>query len=136
NLEVTGPVSLTLYASSSASDTDFTAKLVDVTECGFARNLTDGIVRARYRESESSEGLLTPGKVSEFTIDLCGTSNMFLKGHRIRLEVSSSNFPRFDRNPNTGRPLFADSEWQPALQTIRHDRKFASFLTLPVVSRK
>ncbi|HXW84534.1 MAG TPA: CocE/NonD family hydrolase [Candidatus Binataceae bacterium] len=133
DLEVTGPVTLTLYASSSAPDTDFTAKLVDVTECGFARNLTDGILRARFRESQSSEVMLTPGKVAEFTIDLCNTSNVFLKGHRIRLEVSSSNFPRFDRNPNTGHPLFTDAEMRPALQTVMHDRQFASFLTLPVM---
>jgi putative CocE/NonD family hydrolase len=133
DVEVTGPIKLTLYASSSAPDTDFTAKLVDVGPCGFARNLTDGIIRARVRESQSAPRLMDPGKVDEFTIDMWSTSNLFKAGHRIRLEVSSSNFPRFDRNPNTGHDLFADAETQPALQTIRHDRNYASHLTLPVI---
>jgi uncharacterized protein len=134
DVEVTGPVTLTLYASSSASDTDFTAKLVDVDDCGcFARNLTDGIIRARVRESQSEPKLMTPAKIYEFNIDLWQTSNLFKKGHRIRLEVSSSNFPRFDRNPNTGHELFTDAETRPALQTVMHDRGFASYLTLPVI---
>ena len=135
DVEVTGPITLTLFASSSAPDTDFTAKLVDVTECGFARNLTDGILRARIRESQSQPELMTPGKVYEFKIDMWSTSNLFKAGHRIRLEVSSSNFPRFDRNPNTGHEPFVDSEMQPALQTIMHERSFASFLTLPVIPK-
>lgn len=133
DVEVTGPIKLTLYASSSTPDTDFTAKLVDVSPCSFARNLTDGIIRARVRESQSSPRLMDPGKVYEFTIDMWSTSNLFKAGHRIRLEVSSSNFPRFDRNPNTGHDLFADAETQPALQTIRHDRNYASCLTLPII---
>ena len=133
DLEVTGPIKLTLYASSSAPDTDFTAKLVDVGSCGFARNLTDGIIRARVRESQTSPSLITPGKVYEFNIDMWSTSNLFKAGHRIRLEVSSSNFPRFDRNPNTGRDLFTDAETRPALQTVMHERNFASHLTLPVI---
>jgi putative CocE/NonD family hydrolase len=131
--EVTGPVTLTLYASSAAPDTDFTAKLVDLGPCGFARNLTDGIIRARFRESRSQENLLTPGKVTEFTIDMWNTSNLFKAGHRIRLEVSSSNFPRFDRNPNTGHPLYADPDMRPAMQTVMHERAFPSHLTLPIV---
>jgi putative CocE/NonD family hydrolase len=133
DVEVTGPIKLTLYASSSAPDTDFTAKLVDAGPCGFARNLTDGIIRARVRESQSAPRLMDPGKIYEFTIDMWSTSNLFKAGHRIRLEVSSSNFPRFDRNPNTGHDLFADAETQPALQTIRHDRNYASHLTLPII---
>ncbi len=133
DVEVTGPIKLTLYASSSAPDTDFTAKLVDAGPCGFARNLTDGIIRARVRESQSAPRLMEPGKVYEFTIDMWSTSNLFKAGHRIRLEVSSSNFPRFDRNPNTGHDLFADAETQPAMQTIRHDRSYASHLTLPII---
>ena len=133
DVEVTGPVRLTLYASSSAPDTDFTAKLVDVGPCGFARNLTDGIIRARVRESQSEPKLITPGKVYEFNLDMWSTSNLFKAGHRIRLEVSSSNFPRFDRNPNTGHELFTDAEARPALQTVMHDRGFASCLTLPVI---
>ncbi len=136
DVEVTGPVTLTLYASSSAPDTDFTAKLVDVGPCGFARNLTDGIIRARFRESPSEENLLAPGKVAEFKIDLWSTANVFKAGHRIRLEVSSSNFPRFDRNPNTGHELFADAEVRPAMQTVMHDRVFASHLTLPIVPNR
>ncbi|MBV8139233.1 MAG: CocE/NonD family hydrolase [Deltaproteobacteria bacterium] len=135
-VEVTGPITLTLYAASSAPDTDFTAKLVDVSPCGMARNLTDGIMRARFRESQAEQKLLAPGKVTEFRIDMWNTSNVFQAGHRIRLEVSSSNFPRFDRNPNTGHEQFADAELRPALQTIMHDRSFASHLTLPVVSRR
>ncbi|HKV54686.1 MAG TPA: CocE/NonD family hydrolase [Candidatus Binataceae bacterium] len=133
DLEVTGPIKMTLYASSSAPDTDFTAKLVDVTECGFARNLTDGIIRARVLESQSEPKLITAGKVYEFNIDMWSTSNLFKKGHRIRLEISSSNFPRFDRNPNTGHELFVDAETRPALQTVMHDRGFASHLILPVI---
>lgn len=133
DVEVTGPIKLTLYASSSAPDTDFTAKLVDAGPCGFARNLTDGIIRARVRESQTTPRLMDSGKIYEFTIDMWSTSNLFKAGHRIRLEVSSSNFPRFDRNPNTGHDLFADAETQPALQTIRHDRNHASHLTLPII---
>jgi putative CocE/NonD family hydrolase len=134
DLEVVGPISLTLYASSSAPDTDFTAKLVDVDECGcLARNLTDGIIRARYRESRSRPVLLTPGKVYEYTIDMWSTANVFKAGHRIRLEIASCNFPRFDRNPNTGHDLFADAETRPALQTVMHQSGMASYLTLPVI---
>jgi putative CocE/NonD family hydrolase len=133
DLEVTGPIRLTLYASSSAPDTDFTAKLVDVEPGGQARNLTDGIIRARYRQSPSDPGLLKPGEVEEYTIDLGATCNVFAAGHRIRLEISSSNFPRFDRNPNTGHDLFADAETRPALQTVMHRTGCASHLTLPVI---
>ena len=133
DLEVTGPIMLTLYASSSAPDTDFTAKLVDVEPDGYARNLTDGIIRARYRESRSDARLLKPGEVYEYTIDLGATCNVFKAGHRIRLEISSSNFPRFDRNPNTGHDLFADAETRPALQTVMHRAGYASHLTLPMV---
>ena len=133
DLEVIGPITLTLYASSSAPDTDFTAKLVDLGPCGLAKNLTDGIIRARYRESQSEAKLLTPGKVAEFRIDMWSTANVFKAGHRIRLEVSSSNYPRFDPNPNTGHDLFADAEVRPAMQSVIHDRGFASHLTLPIV---
>lgn len=133
DLEVIGPITLTLYASSSAPDTDFTAKLVDLGPCGLAKNLTDGIIRARYRESQSQAKLLTPGKIAEFKIDMWSTANVFKAGHRIRLEVSSSNYPRFDPNPNTGHDLFTDAEVRPAMQTVMHDRAFASHLTLPIV---
>jgi len=133
DLEVTGPIALTLYASSSAPDTDFTAKLVDVGPCGMAKNLTDGIIRARYRKSQSEAKLLMPGKVAELRIDMWSTANVFKAGHRIRLEVSSSNYPRFDPNPNTGHELFTDAEVRPAMQTVMHDRGFASHLVLPVI---
>ena len=103
DLEVTGPISVTLYAATTAVDTDFTAKLVDVRPDGFAQNLQDGIVRARYRTSTREPSLVTPGEVYRYTIDLWATSHVIKAGHRIRVDVSSSNFPRFDRNPNTGR---------------------------------
>ena len=135
DIEVTGPVSVTLFASSSAVDTDFTAKLVDVEPDGFARNLTDGIIRARYRQPRRPAAFLTPGDVYEFTIDLWATSNVFKKGHRIRLDVSSSNFPRFDRNLNTGGPIGGESESVSALQTVLHSGEHASYVTLPVVPR-
>ena len=110
DLEVTGPLTLTLWIASSARDTDFTGTLVDVFPDGTARALADGILRARYRRGKSSAALLTPGEPTEITIDLGATSNLFRAGHRIRLEVSSSNFPRFDRNPNTGGVFGEDRE--------------------------
>jgi putative CocE/NonD family hydrolase len=135
DVEVTGPVTLTLWASTSAADTDFTAKLVDVAPDGSARNLTDGIIRARYRQGTDRPRPITPGEVEEYRIDLWSTSNLFRRGHRIALEVTSSNFPRFDRNPNTGHELGADAELRPALQTIYHERAYPSRLTLPIVPR-
>ena len=135
DVEVTGPVSVTLFASSSAVDTDFTAKLVDVEPSGYARNLTDGIIRARYRNPRQPAELIAPGDIIEYTIDLWATSNLFKKGHQIRVEISSSNFPRFDRNMNTGAPIGSDVEFQPALQTIYHTSEHPSRLTLPVVPR-
>ncbi|MEW6296939.1 MAG: CocE/NonD family hydrolase [Thermodesulfobacteriota bacterium] len=134
-LEVTGPVTVALWASSSAVDTDFTAKLVDVHPNGYAQNLLDGIIRARYRESESTPTLMEPGKPYLFTIDLWATSNVFLPGHRIRLEISSSNFPRFDRNLNTGQPFGEGTAGVPAQQTVLHQDEMASYLLLPVIPR-
>lgn len=130
-----GPVRVELWAASSAPDTDFTAKLVDVAPDGFAANLADGIVRARYRESTKRRSEpLRPGEPTLFTIDLWDLAHTFLPGHRIRLEVSSSNFPRFDRNTNTGNELGADSEGdvQTALQQVFHDLARPSALVLPV----
>jgi hypothetical protein len=135
DLEVTGPVSLDLFASSSAVDTDFTAKLVDVWPNGFAQNLTEGILRARYRESTSAAKPIVPGKIYEYKIDMWSTSNVFLKGHRIRLEVSSSNFPRFDRNLNTGKTAAESSDFVKATNTILHDVAHPSALVLPVVGK-
>ena len=134
DLEVTGPVTLDLFAKSSAVDTDFTAKLVDVWPNGMAQNLTEGILRARYRESTNGAPTpIKPGQVYEYKIDLWSTSNVFLKGHRIRLEVSSSNFPRFDRNLNTGKDSSTDATMVKATNTILHDNAHPSALVLPVV---
>jgi hypothetical protein len=133
DLEVTGPVTLDLYAKSSAVDTDFTAKLVDVGPDGFAQNLTEGILRARYHESTSAAKPIVPGTIYHYKIDLWSTSNVFLKGHRIRLEVSSSNFPRFDRNLNTGKDASTDNKFVKATNTILHDAAHPSALILPVV---
>lgn len=134
--EVTGFITLDLYAATSAVDTDFTALLVDVDERGYARFLTDGIVRARYRESTKQASPLTPGKVYHYTIDLWATANVFKAGHRIRLYVSSSNFPRFNRNLNTGEDIFGSSRSVSAHQAIYHDRDHASALILPVIPRR
>ena len=135
DVEVTGPVTVSLWAATSTRDTDFTAKLVDVCEEGCARNLTDGIIRARYRESMSNPTLLEPGKAYRYDIDLWATSNVFKTGHRIRVEISSSNFPRFDRNTNTGNIIAADTELKPALQTVFHDQQQASYISLQIVPR-
>ena len=135
DVEVTGPVTLDLYASSSAVDTDFTAKLVDVWPNGFAQNLTEGILRARFRDSTDAAKPIVPGKVYEYQIDMWATSNVFLRGHRIRLEVSSSNFPRFDRNLNTGKPASTSSAFVKATNTVLHDSAHPSALILPVVPR-
>jgi uncharacterized protein len=131
--EVTGQIKLILYAKSSAVDTDFTGKLVDVGPDGFARNLTEGILRARYRESTSAAKPLVPGKIYKYEIDLWSTSNVFLKGHSIRLEVSSSNFPRFDRNLNTGVSASTNSSMVKATNSVYHDAENSSVLVLPVV---
>jgi len=134
-LEVTGPLVVTLYAASSTPDTDFTAKLVDVRPDGYAQNLADGIIRARYRTSRMIPTLLTPGQVHELTIDLWATSHVFLPGHSLRLEIASSNFPRFDRNLNTGDDQATGSRWQTAVQTIFHDQRYPSHIRLPVIPR-
>ena len=132
-VEVTGPIRVVLYASTSAPDTDFTAKLVDVFPDGSARILTDGILRLRYRESLEKPAATIPGQTYQVTVDAGVTSNVFLKGHAIRLEISSSNFPRFDRNPNTGRPVAEETELRTARQTVYHDRTQASYVLLPIV---
>ena len=133
--EVTGPVTLDLFVKSSAVDTDFTGKLVDVGPDGVAENLTEGILRAKYRNSTTTAEPLTPGKVVELKIDLWSTSNVFLKGHKIRVEVSSSNFPRFDRNLNNGKDASEASDFVKAENTVLHDREHPSALVLPVVAR-
>jgi len=131
--EITGPISAELYVKSSAVDTDFTAKLVDVGPDGFAQNLTEGILRARYRESQEKPTLMVPEQVYKMTIDLWATSNVFRQGHLLRLEISSSNFPRFDRNLNTGEDPEAGSKYISATNTIYHDREHPSALILPII---
>ncbi|MDP9054644.1 MAG: CocE/NonD family hydrolase [Acidobacteriota bacterium] len=133
DLEVTGPIKVVLFVSSSAVDTDFTAKLVDVFPDGKARNLTDGILRMRYRDSLAIPKLMTPGEVYKATIDVGVTSNVFLARHRLRVEISSSNFPRFDRNPNTGGAVADAKEAVKAKQTVYHERQRYSYVLLPVV---
>ena len=133
DFEVTGPVSVELYAASSAVDTDFTAKLVDVWPNGFAQNLTEGILRARYRNSPERVEFMNPDEVYKLTLDLWATSNVFLKGHKLRLEISSSNFPRFDRNLNAGEDAGLGARWVKATNTIAHDRDHPSAVVLPVV---
>lgn len=137
DLEVTGPVRLVLYVRSDAPDTDFTGKLCDVHPDGRAMILTDGILRARYRESFTTPRPLRAGEIHRLEIDLVATANVFRAGHRIRLEVSSSNFPRFDRNTNTGGVIARESaaDFRTAHNEIWHDESHASHLVLPVIAR-
>jgi len=133
DVEVTGPVVVHLFASTDGRDTDFTAKLVDVFPDGTAWNLCDGIVRGRYRNGRGPAELLTPGEVYEFKIDCWVTSSLFKAGHRIRVEISSSNFPRFDRNMNTGDPIGDDANPRRAHQTVLHDAEHPSHIVLPII---
>jgi len=133
-LEVTGPVKVVLYAASTAKDTDFTAKLVDVHPDGRPFNLCDGIVRASCRDSKREPSHIESGKVYCYEIDLWVTSNAFLPGHKIRVEISSSNFPRFDRNLNTGEPFGTGTKFIKATQTICHDKEHPSHVLLPVIA--
>ncbi len=132
-LEVTGPVKVVLHASSDAPDTDFVAKLVDVHPDGTSYNMAEGIVRARYRDSVAAPAPLTAGTVYRFEIDLVGTSVAFLKGHRIRVHVTSSHFPQFDRNPNTAAKFGTTKELRVAEQTVFHDAERPSHILLPVI---
>jgi putative CocE/NonD family hydrolase len=131
-----------LFAASTAVDTDFTAKLIDVYPAskdypsGFEMNLTDGIMRARYRNSPEHAELMKPGEVYELQIEPFPTGNVFKKGHRIRLDISSSNFPRFDVNPNTGEPLGLSRRVVVADNTIYHDARHPSTVVLPIVPRQ
>ena len=140
DLAVAGPVSVGLTVSSTAPDTDFTIKLVDVHPPsedypqGFAMNLTDGILRCRYRNSFSDPEPMTPGETYEITVEAPDTANLFLAGHRIRLDVSSSNFPRFDVNPNTGGPEIGERRKVVATNPVHVGGR--SWLTLPVLCRK
>ena len=131
--EVTGSVVIKLFASSSASDTDFTAKLIDLSDDNKAMSVTDGIIRARYRKLDGSEKLLTPGVIYEFSIKCNPTAYLFKKGHQIRLEISSSNFPAFSRNLNTGGEIATESEIVIAKQTIYHSAEYPSKIVLPII---
>jgi putative CocE/NonD family hydrolase len=139
DLEVTGEIAVKLWASSSAVDTDFTAKLIDVYPAskdfpgGFDLNIGDGIIRTRFRESLAEEKLMQPGTIYPLTIKLYPSSNVFKRGHRIRVDISSSNFPRFDVNPNTGEPLNRHRRSVIATNTIHHDASHASHIVLPVI---
>jgi uncharacterized protein len=135
-LEVTGPLECVLHAASSAPDTDFVAKLCDVDPAGHSRILAEGVIRARYRETGETPSLIEPGRPYAYTIDLVATSNVFLAGHRIRLLITSSSFPRFDRNPNSGLPFATDGpdDLRAATQSVFHDPARASHVCLAVVA--
>jgi putative CocE/NonD family hydrolase len=137
DLEVTGPVTVTLHAATSATDTDFTAKLVDVWPDGRALGVTDGIVRARYRDGSRSPRPVVPAQVYQYPIDLIATSQVFKAGHRLRVDVASSNFPCFDRNPGNGAPAASAvaADFTVAEQAIFHDADRPSYITLPVIPR-
>jgi putative CocE/NonD family hydrolase len=134
--EVTGPVRVRLYAGSTAPATDFMAKLLDVWPDGFAQPLCDGMVRARFRDGMDRPSPIEPGRVYAYDIDCWNTSQVFKKGHRIRLEIASSAFPKYDRNPNTGAALGQSAELKTADQTIYHDREQPSHVVLPVIPAK
>jgi putative CocE/NonD family hydrolase len=138
-VEVTGRLIVKLWVSSDASDTDFTAKLIDVYPpnrdfpAGVELNVADSIVRARYRDSLEKPSFMKPGQVYPATIEMYPTSLVFAKGHRIRLDISSSNFPRFDVNPNTGEPLNNNRRWAIAQNAVHHGADHASHIILPVI---
>ena len=136
-LEVTGPIRIVLWAATTAVDTDWVAKLIDVYPDGQAMNLTEGIIRASYRESLERPTLLERERIYEYSINLRATSNVFLPGHRIRVDISSASFPHWDRNPNTGAPFGTAtlSQLQTATQTIFHDAGRPSYIVLPIVPR-
>jgi uncharacterized protein len=136
-LEVTGYICVVLWAATTAVDTDWVAKLIDVFPDGRAMNLTEGILRASFRESLENPVLLERERIYKYSIDLRATCNIFMVGHRIRVDISSASFPHWDRNPNNG-ALFGTvsfSELQTATQTIFHDNFHSSHIILPVVSR-
>ena len=133
DMEVTGPIKVVLYAATDGPDTDWTAKLVDVSPTGYAMNLCDGVFRARYHESRSESRLLEPNRVYEYEIDVAVTGNVFQKAHSVRIEISSSNFPRFDRNLNTGKDYGKDGEMRVANQAVYHSREYPSHVLLPVI---
>jgi putative CocE/NonD family hydrolase len=134
-VEITGPISVTLFAASSAPDTDFTAALVDVFPDGYAHLIQEGIIRASYRNSEREPSPIEPERVYEYSIDLWATSYVVNAGHRIRVEISSSNFNFYDRNPNTGEPFGTATTPVPAQQRVLHTSQYPSRITLPILVR-
>lgn len=132
-VSIAGPVRMKLHAATDGPDTDWMIKLVDVYPNGFAMNVAEGILRARFRKGLDQPELLKPGETYEFEIDMAGTANVFLPGHRIRVDITSSNFPQFDRNPNTGEPLGRSAKVRVARQTVHHGGARASHILLPVV---
>jgi putative CocE/NonD family hydrolase len=132
-LAIAGPVKMKLFAATDGPDTDWVVKLIDVHPNGFAMNICEGILRARYRRGTDRMELLKPNEVYEFEIDMVGTANVFLPGHRIRVDITSSHFPQFDRNPNTGEPFGVSAKVRVAKQTIYHNAQRASQILLPVV---
>ena len=133
DVEITGPLRLHLFAATSVCDTDFTAKLVHVYPDGRSYNLAEGIIRASGRNFGDKREPVNPGEVYEYVITLGNTSQLFRKGHRMRVQISSSNFPQFDRNMNTGNPIGEDAQGVPAMQMIYHQSGFASYIALPVI---
>ena len=132
-LAIAGPVKLKLFATTDGPDTDWVVKLIDVYPDGFAINVCEGILRARYRQGTNKLELLKPNEVYEYEVDLVGTANVFLPGHRLRVDITSSHFPQFDRNPNTGEPFGMSDKVRIAKQTIFHTAQRPSQLILPVV---
>ena len=134
-IEVTGPLIAHVFVASTAADFDVTAKLVDVEPDGWARNVAEGIRRVRYRQGTERSIPLPPGDVAEVEVDLLATANTFMAGHRIRVEIAASNWPRFDRNPQTGGVIAEATELRPARHTVYHDEAHPSRIVLPVVPR-
>jgi putative CocE/NonD family hydrolase len=133
SITIAGQVVMKLFAATDGPDTDWMIKLVDVYPDGYAMPISEGILRAKFRQGLDQIRLLTPNQVYEYEITMTPTANVFLPGHRIRVDITSSNFPQFDRNPNTGAPLGSDSKTRVAQQTIFHGGMKASAIILPVV---
>jgi len=131
--EVTGPLQIHIFASTSARDTDFIARLIDVYPDGRSHNVAQGIIRASGRKSEEHPELVIPGEINEYVLGMGNTSQVFRKGHRIRIDLSSSNFPLYDRNMNTGNPIGEDAKGIPAIQTIYHQSEYVSYIDLPII---
>lgn len=136
DVEVTGPVKAELYVSTDCLDTDFMVKLLDVHPNGYVQRLTDGMVRGRFRNGMEKQELMEPGKIYKLEVDCWNTSHVFKKGHQIRIEVTSSAFPKYDRNLNTGEPLGKSTNMKVANQTIYHNETYPSNVILPIIKRK